>query len=75
MKKKFFTNKFYSGTLILLTNSSICFGGGEDNDETIIETQKLHNIAIDPKPSGEIPNHHSDFGGISPNHPNLNFII
>ena len=56
MKKKFFIkNKFYCGILIFSTNSSICFGGGDDNFETIIETEKLHNIAIVPKPSGEIP--------------------
>ena len=42
---------------------------------TIIETKKLHNIAIDPNPSGEIPNHHSDDGGIGPSHPNLNLAI
>ena len=41
----------------------------------IIDVTKLHNIATDPNPSGEIPNHHSDFGGISPNQPSLNFIM
>ena len=50
-------------------------GGGKVKYETIIETKKLHNIAIDPNPSGEIPNHHSDDGGIGPNHPNLNLAI
>ena len=57
------------------TNWITLEGGGEDKYETIIETKKLHNIAIDPNPSGEIPNHHSDDGGIGPSHPNLNLAI
>ena len=57
------------------TNWITLEGGGEVKYETITETKKLHNIAIDPNPSGEIPNHHSDDGGIGPSHPNLNFAI
>ena len=31
-------------------------GGGVVKYDTTIEIKKLHNIAIDPNPSGEIPN-------------------
>ena len=49
--------------------------GGGVKYETVIDTKKLQSIAIDPNPSGDIPNHHSDDGGIGPNHPNLNLAI
>ena len=60
---------------MLSINSATCLGGFLNTIDTIIDVTKLHNIATDPNPSGEIPNHHSDFGGISPNQPSLNFIM
>ena len=57
------------------TNWITLEGGGKVKYESIIENKKLHNIAIDPNPSGEIPNHHSDDEGIGPSHPNLNLAI
>ena len=57
------------------TNLTTLDGGGEVKYDTTIEIKKLHNIAIDPNPSGEIPNHQSEEGGIGPNHPNLNLAI
>lgn len=57
------------------TNWVIFDDGGGVKYETVIDTKKLQSIAIDPNPSGDIPNHHSDDGGIGPNHPNLNLAI
>ena len=57
------------------TNWTTFCGGGEVKYDTTIEIKKLHNIAIDPNPSGEIPNHHSEEGGRGPNHPNLNLAM
>lgn len=57
------------------TNWVIFDDGGGVKYETVIDTKKLQSIATDPNPSGDIPNHHSDDGGIGPNHPNLNLAI
>ncbi len=39
---------------------------------TTSETARFTTMALEPKPLGEMPNHHADFGGTSStNQPNL----
>ena len=66
---------YYQVALGILISSTIfwtSFGGAGVNFITAMDTIKFNNIAILPKPSGEIPNHHSLLSGrTASNQPSL----